>query len=98
MTVQEKINAGCYYTRMPPYVSKEENLYSLKIYHAEVRRLQDEFVSDVIQEHGLFNHPAKKLIIKKAFEYGDGDGLQGVYYWVLELLQFLNDYERLKDE
>lgn len=99
MNVQEKLSSGYYEPHYnSKYLSKEEKVEALRIYHEEVARLEREFIADVVLEKGLANNPAEKLIIGKAFEYGSNNGLQGIYHWVGELLTFLNEYEILQND
>lgn len=47
-------------------------------YQAESTRLQREFKHDLLEDHGVTNHPKAELCFKLAWEYGHDSGLKEI--------------------
>jgi hypothetical protein len=69
----------------------EEELYrkAKAAYLKESISLKNAFKKDLLEELGVTDHPKAKLLMDKAWEYGNSGGYNDVADWAWNLVDFL---------
>lgn len=62
---------------------------AVKNYHAEDRRIHNEFVKDLLEELNLTGHPKAAVLIEKAWEHGHSGGYKEVVDWAHDLAELM---------
>ncbi len=61
----------------------------LKHYHAENKKLQDEFRHDLIEKYGMTNHPKANECFDMAWDFGSGSGLWEVEDYFVSIVDLV---------
>lgn len=73
-----------------PRVSREQDFrQQMDAYQKEIRRLDEMFRRDAIEQANLKDHPKAKAAYGLAWEYGHSAGYAEVYYYLLDLADLL---------
>ena len=65
----------------------------LKHYHAENKRLQDEFRRDLIEHYGMTGHPKADKIFNKAWDMGCSLGYQAIQEYFEDFVELFKNHE-----
>jgi len=67
----------------------------MKLYDEERIRLQEEFRKDLIEKHGMTNHPKANQIFNKAWDMGISRGLQEVDGYFDDLVELFENTDEV---
>lgn len=64
-------------------------------YFKEMKKRKDEFKNDCFVDLGIVNDPRKEVLYNRAYDVAHGNGLHCVYEELSELVDFINECDRV---